>query len=154
MRIQHTLDLDKLKPWVRRHKACWEILPLVEIYEGRRSRVGYELQVFAQRSAPGEGGDPTQRDARLLATLRRLVELALPDEDRHTQFRVSPCHGVRCLRSETGWAPEVCVRVEICHTGDFFAPPDRDERETVDAIERNLGELGLQKKAWPRAMAA
>jgi hypothetical protein len=154
MRVQHKLDLDELKPWVRRHRACWEILPLVGKYEGRRPQAGLELQVFAQRSAPGEGDVPTQQDDRLLSTLRRLIELALPDDSRQTQFRVTPRHGVRYLRSETGWAPEVCVRVEICHKRNPVAPPDLDEREMVDAIERNLSEPGLRKKAWPRARAA
>jgi hypothetical protein len=154
MGIQHALDLDQLKPWVRRHRACWEILPLVEMHEGRRTRVGFELQIFAQRVAPGEGDDPTSRDACLLATLRHAIESSLPDDNRQTQFRVIPCHGSRVLRPETGWAPEVSVRVEICHTGDLFAPPDRDERETVDAIERNLSELGLHKKAWPMTKTA
>ena len=75
---------DTLRRWIRDHKVCWEIGPLVEMAHGQKVQVGYELRLFA-RHTPGTAADPGCREcADLFAKERAIAMSVLPREPRPT----------------------------------------------------------------------
>lgn len=134
--------------WVRKHQVCWEVQPLKEMVKGSGVRqTGIEVFVYAQHGG-AQRLDPTASEhTELFAGLHELAERMLPPGHALAHFAIEPFDASEHLRPETGWVPEVQMRVMIT--------PDDPERavdkELVAEVERRLHAVGAQPRVWPHA---
>ena len=47
-------DPDATRAWARERRVAFEIQPLVEMHDGRRVAVGFELHLYAQLAMDGD----------------------------------------------------------------------------------------------------
>ena len=137
-----------LSDWIREHRICWELSPLVEMADGRRLPVGYELRLFARHTA-GVKADPGCHECASLYEKQKAVALSvLPREARPTTYEFEPFDASWHLRPETTWTPEVQLVLRIVHRGGYLQPIDPCESTCAKEIAAKLRELGAQEKVW------
>lgn len=139
---------DTLRRWIRDHRICWEIAPLIEMNDGARMQVGFELRLFARHRpechpAPG---CPECRD--LYEKLRVLAITVFPTETRPTRYDIAPFDASFHLRPESEWLPEVQLTVLIVHRDGYLMPVDACEGRCAKEIQESLHRLGARPKAW------
>lgn len=137
-----------LRRWIRDHKICWELSPLVEMPDHQKVQVGYELRLFARHTA-GVKADPGCHECvDLFEKLRAIAMSVLPREVRPTTYDVESFDASWHLRPETQWTPEVQLVLRIVHRGGYFRPADPCESRCAKEIQDRLRELGAQEKVW------
>jgi hypothetical protein len=135
--------------WAARYKACWEILPLQEVDpHGARMQVGYELTLLAQPGTHGPLDESSPEIVDLIDKLQLIGRRVLPEDERSSEFELSPFDWAQHMRSETDWAPEIQLTLRIFNKGEYFAPPDADEDHAVKEMEVRLGRYGLRRGSW------
>ncbi len=131
--------------WARENKASWELTPLVEMHEGRRVQVGFELALYARVPdglSPEEGG-PTEA---LWERLRDIAESLPAELGERATIEVEPFEPADRLRPETNFAPEVMLKARLFHASDYFAAVDEADRRQVKPLEDRLSALGLRQR--------
>lgn len=141
-----------LRRFVGDHEVCWETTPRVELHDGRRVSVGYDVALFA-RHPRGLGLDPDSVEslelhARLGELARRVCPASLPDGVA-CRFSSDPARVV--LRRENGFVPEAEGHIDVLHAGATFAESDAAQKECVHEIETALVRLGAQPRSWSPA---
>jgi len=141
-----------LRTWIRDHRICWELGPLVESDGRVRMQVGYELHLFAQHGPGGPSVMPGCAERRDLYERMRAVALGvLPHETRPSRYEITPFDASLHLRPENEWTPEVQLTVRVVHREGYFSPVDACEEACAKEIVEGLRKLGAQQKAWAAA---
>ncbi|HXY39691.1 MAG TPA: hypothetical protein VEQ10_08480, partial [Vicinamibacteria bacterium] len=107
--------------WARANKACWELRPLVEMHEGQRVQVGFELDLYAQVGASLSASAEDRLEA-LWQRLRDIAESLPALLAPGARIEVEPFEAADRLRPETAFAPEVMLQARLIHASDYFAP--------------------------------
>ena len=134
--------------WARANAACFDLVPLVEMKEGKKIQVGITLELYARLPMDKPPG-PERRAAaaEVLGKLRQIVESLRP-ESGEVRVQVEPPRTAAYLRRETEMEPEVRLSAQIYHAHDYFAPVTEDERARISTLERRLTTLGLKRGHW------
>ncbi len=130
--------------WARATRASWELRPLVEMHEGRRVQVGFELDLYARLPDLS-----SQEESPMEALWQRLREIAesLPALlATGARIEVEPFEAADRLRPETGFAPEVMLQARLFHAADYFAPVGEADRQQLKLLEGRLSALGLRQR--------
>jgi hypothetical protein len=134
--------------WVRTHQVCWEFQPLKEMVKGTGVRqTGLELLLYAQHGGAPHLDPVAPEHTEMFVKLHELAEHVLPPGHTLAHFAIEPFDSSEHLRPETGWEPEVQVRVMI-------TPEDPEvsiDKALVAEIERRLRDLGAQPRVWAQA---
>ena len=140
---------DTLRDWINEHSVCWDSSPMVEMYEGKRAQVGFELNLFGRISA-SEGFSEGRA---LYRKLREIALFALPNEVRPSRYEVDPYHAALYFRPENGLTPEIQLTIRVLHRERYFDPIDACETKCANEITARLCTLGAQKSVWNKGSA-
>ena len=135
--------------WARVHKACWEVQPLLELHDGRRTQVGFEFNIFAQ--FPPAASDPDARKKAFPEVRAKLEELAasvFPAEGAVARFEADPVAAAVRLRPESEFEPELQATVRVFHRADYFQSVAEGDRQRLQPLEVRLKALGLKAGSW------
>lgn len=139
------------REWAETHRACWEVMPLIEYHNGQNLQVGFEFNIFAQ-IPPSASTPEARREAfpGIAARLTELVGSAFPIEGGIARFEASRVETAVRMRPETGFAPELQITCRVFHKEDYFQKVVEGERQRLAPLEERLRTLGLQAKSWAR----
>ncbi len=139
--------------WIQEHKVCWELFPYYAMDNGERIQIGFELDLYAQH-LPSVVADPGCKECEVVyKNLEQIARLALPTEFRPTKYDIQQFDASFHLRPETKLKPEIQVTILILHREGFFDPVDECERKCTDEIQKNLKNIGVQRKVWSQRTA-
>ncbi len=133
--------------WARENKAAWELRPLVEMHEGQRLQVGFELDLYARVTADLSASAEDQLET-LWRRLRDIAESLPAVLAKGARIEVEPFEAADRLRPETGFAPEVLLQARLFHASDYFAPVGDADRQQMKPLEDRLSALGLRQRSW------
>ena len=152
-------SVEELREMVRRHCACYEVLPEWSAGGGPRAQIGYGLSICgvneADGAAPGRHTPGCSHCRRTYDGLRNVVEWVTPKEEMDCHFEI--------VAFDRAWhvAPaqrrarrEVVATVKILHRRDVNAPVDDCQRRCLKEMRAKLAELGVQDGVWQPAQAA
>ncbi|HVO11331.1 MAG TPA: hypothetical protein VMX54_11375 [Vicinamibacteria bacterium] len=132
--------------WARTTRASWELRPLVEMHEGQRVQVGFELELYARLpDLSSEEESPMEALWQRLCGIAESLPAVLAPGAR---IEVEPFEAADRLRPETGFAPEVMLQARLFHASDYFAPVGEADRQQVKPLEQRLSALGLRQRSW------
>ena len=141
-------DPDATRAWARERRAAFEIQPLVEMHDGRRVAVGFELHLYAQLAMDGDAAarvaDARDTHERLAAPPRS----TLTAEHPAARVEISPSRAAAKLRPQAGYRPEMAVEGRILRREETFEPLDAGSRERLAPLEERLLALGLRRSGW------
>ena len=140
---------EVLRDWIQEHSVCWESSPMVEMYEGRRTQVGFELNLFGRH--PALVHSASGRNSEGLALYQKLKAIALfslPSEIRPSRYEIDPYHAALHFRPENGLTPEIQLTIRVLHREQYFDPIDACESRCANEITARLCALGAQKCVW------
>jgi len=132
--------------WARENKASWDLRPLVEVHEGQRVQVGFELELYAR--LPDLSSEEEQPMEALWQRLREIAESLPPLVAKGARIEVDAFEAADRLRPETGFAPEVMLQARLFHASDYFTPVGESDRRQMKPLEDRLSALGLRQKSW------
>ncbi len=130
--------------WARANKASWELRPLVEMHEGQRVQVGFELELYAR--LPDLSSEEESPMEALWNRLREIAESLPAVLAKGARIEVEPFEAADRLRPETGFAPEVMLQARLFHAADYFAPVGEADRQQLKLLEGRLSALGLRQR--------
>ena len=138
-----------LRDWIQEHSVCWECAPMVEMHEGKRTQVGFELNLFGRhealvRSASGRNSEGLA----LYQKLKQIALFSLPNEIRPSRYEIDPYHAALYFRPENGLTPEIQLTIRVLHRERYFDPIDACETTCTNEIAARLCALGAQKSVW------
>lgn len=137
--------------WSRVHKACWEVQPLVELHQGQRLQVGFEIQLFVQFPPDVKGPEERRRVfPEIHARLAELCQEVFPSEGAVARFEVEPPEPSAKLRPETQFAAELQRTVRVFHKQEYFQGVAADARQRLLPLEERLKAFGLKPGSWGR----
>lgn len=152
-----TPSVEGLREIVRRHCACYEVLPEWSAGGGPRTHVGYSFSLRGVNEVSGGGHRHTpgcSHCRRTYDALRKVAEWVTPKEELDCHFEV--------VAFDRAWhvAPaqrrsrqEVAATVRILHRRDVNAPVDDCQRRCLKEIRAKLAELGVRDGVWQPAAA-
>lgn len=139
------------REWARAHLACWEVMPLVELHEGRKVQVGFEFNIFAQFPTSVTNSDERREAFPIIRTkLEDLAAAVFPAEGAIARFEVAAVETAVRLRPETEFAPEMMLTVRVFHKREYFESVVAEDRHRLAPLEERLKAFGLKAKAWGR----
>lgn len=131
--------------WVRTHQVCWEIQPLKEMVKGVGVRqTGLELVLCAQHDGPTHLDPVAPAHTEMYVKLHELAEHVLPPGHTLGHLAIEPFDSSEHLRPETGWEPEVHVRVMIMRED----PDQPIDKALLAQVERRLRAVGARPRVW------
>lgn len=148
------VNAETLREWINEHSVCWECSPMVEMYEGQRAQVGFELNLFGRHPTRGisASGGFSEGQA-VYRKLREIALFALPNEVRPSRYEIDPYHASIYFRPENGLTPEVQLTIRVLHRQQYFDPIDACESRCANEITARLCALGAQKSVWNKGSA-
>ena len=140
-----TLNETEIPAWAKEHQASFEIAPMIEMRDGQKLQVGYEINLFAELPLGGAG---QQAVGGLWEGLRSIAEKLLPPEATKARLEVAPYRSAARLRPENEMEAEVMLTARLFHASDYFAPVDERERLALSVLEKRLTGMGLKQGHW------
>jgi len=140
-----SLNENEIPAWAKEHKASFEIAPMIEMHDGQKVQVGYEVNLFVQL-IPGPNAQ--QSVGNLWEALRDIAQKLLPPEATKARLEVAPYRPAARLRPENEMTPEVMLSARIFHAADYFASVTEQERAALSGLEKRLTALGLKQGHW------
>lgn len=140
------MDEPAIREWARQHQAAWEIEPLVEVHEGERVQVGFEIDLYAR--VPSGATASSAILAALWDGLQSVAAMLAPAAGPDGRIEVEPFDAAERLRPETHFAPEIMLQARFVETAERFVAVSDDDRARLSQVERRLRELGLEARSW------
>lgn len=144
-----SLSDAEIVEWAKKNKASFEIAPLIDMHEGQKKQVGFELNFYAR--LPMELPPGPQRKEAGLALWNQMKEIAerlIPADAPNVLLEVTPFKPSARLRPENEMEPEVMLAVRISRAHDYFAELEQRAAGAVGYFERALTGLGLRRGHW------
>ena len=129
----------ELRDMIARRQVCYEIWPEWAIVEGRKVKVGFELNLCAA-AAPGHSPG--------VETFERLKELAisvLPAGMAATDFEILPFDSSIHASPHRRFRPEVVLQVRLQHKRGFDQQIDESEQQCLRVTESQLKKFGVRR---------
>jgi hypothetical protein len=138
---------DRTEPsaWARAHKACFEIQPLIEVHDGKKVQVGFELSLYAQMDMKAPPGEAKQGHAETYRRLREMLESVVGPEHPVARLDIAPLRAAAKLRPETGFAPEIELSARVVRKHDTFEAVPAEARAGLGFLEDGLLALGIAR---------
>ena len=130
----------ELRHIVAHRQACYEVWPDWAMVNGRRIQVGFELDLCASVSRPGDG--PC---VEIYQELKRIAGFVLPHDPDEVELEVAPFDNSTHESSRRNFHPEIVLAVRILHKRAFEQPVDACEERCLRQIESALQQLGIRR---------
>jgi len=135
--------------WARAHRACFQVLPLVEMRANAKMQVGFIVDLYAALPADkAAGAERIEASKRLWERLRAIVESLRPPEGSTARMEIEPQRTAAYLRQENEMEPEIGLRARVFHGDEYFKAATPDESKRMSAVEGRLKAMGLRADHW------
>ena len=135
--------------WARTHRACFQVLPLVEMRGNAKMQVGFIVDLYAALPADkAAGAERIEESRRLWERLRAIVESLRPPEGSTARMEIEPQRTAAYLRQENEMEPEIGLRARVFHGDEYFKAATPDESKRMSAVEGRLKAMGLRADHW------
>ena len=135
--------------WATAHRACFQVLPLVEMRKNVKMQVGFLVDLYATLPMDKAAGEERIGESkRIWDRLRTMVESLPRAEGSTARVEIEPMRTAAYLRKENEMEPEVLLRARIVHGDEYFKSPTADEGKRMSAVEARLKEMGLRADHW------
>jgi hypothetical protein len=133
----------ELLAWIAENHCSYDIAPIVELQEGNRTEVGFELNLHAQLPWKGESTPALRAKAdEIREKLTELVHALVPKDSEKARFEIVPYQAaVRFARG--GGLPEMTRTVRIFHRD--FRNVEAEDRAKFGPFEERLRSLGFKR---------
>ncbi len=133
----------ELSAWVVDNRCSYEIAPIVELKDGDRTEVGFELDLRAE--LPWKGASTPQLRAKadeIKGKPTELVDVLVPKDSKKARFEIVPYRrAVKFLRGEG--LPQITRTVRIFHRD--FENVEPEDRAKFRPFEERLRSIGFKK---------
>ena len=148
-----TTDTRRLRQIARDHEVCYELYPEWSIAEGRKIKIGFELELCGvNRHALDHERRPVPGCAYCAKTYDEMRDIAawiLPKEERPSRYEIEPFdRALHIAPAKRFRRSEVVVRIVIMHRHDFNRPVDDCEDRCLTEMRQRLSELGIRQDIW------
>ncbi len=146
--VKHLLEI------ARRHQVCYEVWPEWSVAEGRRIRIGFELQLCGANSHVSEEPDnhSVPGCAHCVSTyneLRQIAEWILPREYRPTRYEISGFNrALHVAPKKRKSRNEVVLTIHIMHRHNFNREVDDCEDLCLSEMRGKLIQLSVHEGIW------
>jgi hypothetical protein len=135
--------------WARTHRACFQVLPLVEMRGNAKMQVGFTVDLYAALPVDKAAGpERIEESKRLWERLRTIVESLRPPEGSTARVEIEPPRTAAYLRQENEMEPEIGLRARVFHGDEYFKVATPDENKRMSAVEGRLKAMGLRADHW------
>ena len=135
--------------WARTHRACFQVLPLVEMRGNAKMQVGFIVDLYAALPVDkAAGAERIEESKRLWERLRTIVESLRPPEGSTARVEIEPQRTAAYLRAENEMEPEIGLRARVFHGDEYFKAATPDETKRMSAVEGRLKAMGLRADHW------
>ena len=146
-------DTTRLQQIGRDHEVCYEVFPEWSIAEGRKIKIGFEVELCGiNRHAPDHKCHPVPGCAHCSKTYDEMRDIAawiLPKEERPSRYEIEPFdRALHIAPAKRFRRSEVFVRILIMHRHDFNRPVDDCEDLCLTEMRQRLSELGIRQDIW------
>jgi len=133
----------ELSAWVADNHCSYEIAPIVELQDGDRSEVGFELNLHAELPWEGESTPELRAKAEeIREKLTELVEVLVPKDSQNARFEVVPHRPAIRFLGGRG-RPKMTRTVRIFHSD--FRNVEPEDRAKFGPFEKRLRSLGFKR---------
>ena len=133
----------ELRKWIVSNHCTYDIDAIVELQDGLRTEVGFELNLHAQFPWTGEvSAELRAKYEEIRVQLDELVDALVPDESDKARFEVVPFRAAVRFRGGAD-VPSVTRSVRVFHRN--FEPVQANDREKFAPFEQELLRLGIKR---------
>ena len=133
----------ELSAWITDHHCSYDLAPIVELQEGDRAEVGFELNLHAELPWKGESTPELRAKAtEIREKLTELVNALVPQASEKARFEIAPFR--RSVRfAGGGGLPKMTRTVRIFHRD--FRNVEPEDRAKFGPFEERLRSLGFKR---------
>ncbi len=133
----------ELSAWITDNHCSYDIAPIVELQEGDRAEVGFELNLHAELPWKGEATPELRAKAtEIREKLTELVNALVPKASEKARFGIAPFR--RAVRfAGGGGLPMMTRTVRIFHRD--FRNVESENRAKFGPFEERLRSLGIKR---------
>ena len=133
----------ELSAWITDNHCSYDIAPIVELQEGDRAEVGFELNLHAELPWKGEATPELRAKAtEIREKLTELVNALVPKASEKARFEIAPFR--RAVRfAGGGGLPKMTRTVRIFHRD--FRNVEPEDRAKFGPFEERLRSLGFKR---------
>jgi hypothetical protein len=145
--------IEQLQKIAQRHEICYELSPEWSISEGRRVRVGFQLELCGADNHAIEDGirHAVPGCSYCLQTyedMRQVAEWILPRDERLSHHEIQAFdRALHIAPPRRKHRSEVVLNVFIVDPSEINGPADDSDDHRLTEIER-LSELGIHEGYW------
>lgn len=133
----------ELAAWITDNNCSYEITTIVELHDGDRAEVGFELNLHAELPWEGQSMPEVRSKAEEIGDkLTELVDVLVPKESPHVRFEIVPHHAAMRFLGGRG-RPKMTRTVRIFHSD--FREVEPEDRAKFGPLEERLRSLGFKK---------
>jgi hypothetical protein len=146
-------ETRRLREIARDHEVCYEVFPEWSIAEGRKLKIGFELELCGvNRHALDHECHPVPGCAYCSKTYDEMQNIAawiLPKEERPSRYEIEPFdRALHIAPAKRSRRSEVVLRIVIMHRRDFNRPVDDCEDRCLTEMRQRLSALGIRQDVW------
>lgn len=149
------LFVNRLREIVQQHQVCYEVWPEWSTKDGRKTQIGFELQLCGINNHIVSNGDSIHpvpgcpHCFRTYSELRDIAEWVLPREERPSRYEIQAFdHALHLAPAKRQRRSEVIVTIVIMHRNDFNRPMDDCESRCLKEMRERLKQLGINEEIW------
>jgi hypothetical protein len=133
--------MSEMIDWIREHRCTYDIQPVMEIDEGERVHLGFELNLHAELPIGERITKELAKDVdEIRDRLGEILESLIPKDVKARVERVPFRRGVRFPKGE-GKNPMVTRSVRVFHP-DYSSVAEGD-RQKLRPTEERLAQMGI-----------
>lgn len=139
-------DFERLRDSARRHHVHFEVQPELISERDVLTQVGYQVRVWTVHDKGAHAMPGCGKCRELLAELDRIVQWAVPAEDRPTRIEIERPGAALYDSSEVPGSDEVALTIRLTHREAYASPIDACERRCLQQIRERLRWLGIPER--------
>ena len=140
------VEFEQLRDSARRHHVHFEVQPELILERDVRTQVGFQVRVWTVHDKGSHAMPGCVKCQELLAELDRIVQWAIPAEDRLTRVEIERPGAALYDSSEVPGADEVALNIRLTHREAYASPVDPCERRCLQQIRQRLRWLGIPER--------
>ena len=137
---------EDLRASARRHHVHFEVRPEVHVDGYVRTKVGFLVRVWTVHDKGAHAMPGCAKCTDLLRELDRIVQWALPLEERPTRIQLESTGPALYDSREVPGADEVAITIQLTHREAYAVPIDECEERCLRQIRERLRWLGIPER--------
>jgi hypothetical protein len=137
---------EELRASAKAHHVHFEVRPELQVDGDLWMKVGFEVRVWAVHDKGAHAMPGCRKCHDLLAQLDRIVQWAIPTEERPTRTEIEPSGPILYDSREVPGTDEVAITIRLTHREAYATPVDSCEERCLRQIRERLGLLGIPER--------